>query len=220
MAVGDRVTIILRSSGNEVIVRGHRARIVCRPGSRRNRIFAPRDARIRRACRRHGSTVRPIGQASHVRARAQAATTGVTGTGTDADPFVAPCWKAVGRGCYVRFPARTLRGLWANEYVPSYRCPADHPLLAAKVHFAPFGTTLPSGVDVEGLGPIGVAILKTIAVKVDIPGLKATGLAGQTATGHPNSSATNWTFGTRSYRVVLFCGGVGSFGYPAGAVIK
>ena len=55
------------------------------------------------------------------------------------------------------FAARSLSGLWANEYVPAYQCPPSHPYLYDQ-RYAPAGTSLPQGVGVLGLGPIGMSI--------------------------------------------------------------
>ena len=41
--------------------------------------------------------------------------------------------------------------------MPAYKCPASHAYLYAQ-GYAPFGTSLPDGVEVAGLGPIGVSI--------------------------------------------------------------
>jgi hypothetical protein len=65
---------------------------------------------------------------------------------------------------------------------------------------------------------IGVSITRTLAASIDASPIVARGFAGQTATGHPNSSATNWTVGTNSYRVVLHCGLRDRNWYVAGVV--
>ena len=51
---------------------------------------------------------------------------------------------------------------------------------------APFGTELPFGVEVQGLGPIGVSISAESGATGD------PNSAGGTLTGYPHSSATNW----------------------------
>lgn len=132
----------------------------------------------------------------------------VTGDGSNDNPFTAPCDDYTVTDCTVSsFPARTLNGWLSNEFVPAYECPKTgtigptgsqpHPYLLAQ-NFAPVGTTLPRGVEVQGLGPVGVSIT---AVDYNSAGA----LANQTETGFPNSSATNWAGGSQSYRVILHC---------------
>jgi hypothetical protein len=107
------------------------------------------------------------------------------------------------------FAGRSLTGLWANEYVPAYQCPQlDHPYLLHQ-DYVPFGTTVPDGVEVVGLGPIGVHITGT--------NIDPAGFAFGTLTGFPNSSATNWTIGsTNSYKVILHCTSDSNNGYKPG----
>jgi len=71
------------------------------------------------------------------------------GHGSTEDPFVAPCAHPQNPDCSVTaFPGRSLTGLWANEYVPAYRCPDDHPFLLNQ-NYAPLGTHLPPGVEIQ-----------------------------------------------------------------------
>jgi hypothetical protein len=209
----------VRGTGNTIVVTGHDDRVVCAQGSRRDVLYLGPDDTAGRTCRAQRNVIRPAARRRSLRVRAgvtPAADTGsVTGTGTDADPFVAPCDQHA-IVCTVTFPARTLSGLWANEFVPSYKCPTSHPFLVYRNVNKTYGTTVPDGVAIKGLGPIGVSITKTIAGTADTTTLKASGFAAQTATGYPNSSATNWTFGSNSYQVVLHCN-LRDF-YPAGAV--
>jgi hypothetical protein len=100
----------------------------------------------------------------------------------------------------VSFPARSLTGLWAGELVPAYQCPPDQPVLIY-VSYASWG--LPHGVEVLGLGPIGVYIPST---------LRSEGYHFGTRT--RDSIATNWTHGTASYAVVLHCTRDISASYP------
>jgi hypothetical protein len=212
--------VLVHGTGNTIVVTGHHDHVVCARGSRRDALYLGPGDTAGRACRsKHNVTHTAARRISpQVRASAAAAPASVTGTGTNADPYVAPCTQNT-RVCTVTFPARTLSGLWANEFVPSYKCPVDHPFFIHRNVNGSFGTTVPDGVQIEGLGPIGVSITKTLPVSVNTPTIRASGMAGQTATGHPNSSATNWTFGSNSYRVVLHCvlGGLFDF-YPAGNV--
>lgn len=109
--------------------------------------------------------------------------------------------------CTVSFPERTLSGFWANEFVPAYRCPTsgnfykDFPYLVNQ-NYAPEGTSLRNGVEVQGLGPIGVSILRVS----DTTALyHSTGHLYATGTETDASSATSWTTGSASYHVVLHC---------------
>jgi hypothetical protein len=65
-------------------------------------------------------------------------------------------------------------------------------------------------VEIRGLGPIAVSITGIFAPAGNSQ------LIGQIQTGYPNSSATNWTFGTNSYEVVLHCASNAAYGYTSG----
>lgn len=192
----DGAMVRLTSSGNEVIFSGRNDRVLCAPGSRHNIIYAGPGDFVGRTCR----TARPRVPAQSRLGRPDtppAHAAQVEGAGTNSDPYRKSC-DAPGQGCTVTFPARSLTGLWANEFVPAYGCPATNPHFN-NTSYAPFGTSLPLGVEVQGLGPIGVAITGTGQYLVS--GL----YADRTSTGFPDSSATNWTFGTHKYRVILHC---------------
>jgi len=107
------------------------------------------------------------------------------------------------------FAARKLGAFWSNEYVPAYKCPTDHQYLLDQ-DYAPFGTTLISGVQVQGLGPVGVSITSESVTT----GNYATG----TQKGLGASSATNWNGPGASYKVILHCTSEQSRGwaYPSG----
>jgi hypothetical protein len=211
--------VLVRGTGNTIVVTGDHDRVTCALGSRRDALYLGPGDTAGGACRSRHNVIRVAARRLSPRLRATDHVSvdggSVTGTGTDADPFVAPCDQHA-IVCTVTFPARTLSGLWANEFVPSYKCPASHPFLNFKNVNKAYGTTVPDGVQIKGLGPIGVSITKTIAGTADTATLKASGFAAQTATGYPNSSATNWTLGSNSYQVVLHCN-LRNF-YPAGAV--
>jgi hypothetical protein len=98
--------------------------------------------------------------------------------------------------------------------VPSYKCgnASDGDIGAPYLYiqsFAPGGTTLPEGVAVLGLGPIGMSITATLAVG---PG---NGQAGGTRSASPWSSATNWEISPNSYSVQLYCSELSDDSYPA-----
>ena len=98
-----------------------------------------------------------------------------------------------------RSPPASSRGLWRNEHVPAYRCPDSHPYLQDR-DYAPFASPIIPGVEVIGLGPVGVTIANSIS-----RGLGDHWLATGAQTGRHNSSATNWTAGTNRYRIRLHC---------------
>jgi hypothetical protein len=88
------------------------------------------------------------------------------------------------------------RGLWSNEFVPSYQCPDSHDYLEDR-NYAPAGTALINSVEVKGLGPIGVSITGTRG-SVGILGIIDNYAIGS-LTGLPDSSATNWKGGNQNY---------------------
>ena len=207
-------TVMVESSGDEVMVSGHDDRVLCSRRARDDVIYEGKSDSIGATCRADHDRVLPVKSFTTVRSVARAVAV-VPGQGTDADPYVAPCDNpsVILADCIVSsFPARTLSGLWANEYVPAYRCPNDHPLLLAQ-NYAPFGTSLPRGVEVTGLGPIGVSIAgeSSYLITNHLYFLnKATG----TLTARGNS-ATNWTLGRASYQMILHCTVNSDHGYEA-----
>jgi hypothetical protein len=96
----------------------------------------------------------------------------------------------------------------ANEHVPSYQCPAQFPYLL-DTNYAPAGTTLILGVEIRQAQPwpIGVSISRATAVKESTrpPGWAGPLFGGGISGEGIGSSATNWTFGTATYQVVLHC---------------
>jgi hypothetical protein len=129
----------------------------------------------------------------------------VSGDGTNDKPFIAPCDDPGAVDCVVNsFPGRQLTGLWANEYVPAYKCPDDHPYMYNHA-YVPFGTQVVNGVDVDGLGPIGVSIAGASFIPVTTPNGGHLKQATGTLTGGINSSATSWSASFDSYRVILHC---------------
>jgi hypothetical protein len=181
--------------------RGRADRVACSAGSHDTLIYAD-----------HGDTIAPTCGQRHARVRYRPPPTmsprparaaqAVSGDGSNENPFIAGCDDPGQVDCTASaFPPRTLSDLWSNEYVPAYQCQDDHPYLLNQI-YSPVGTSLPNGVEVQGLGPIGVSIRGVLAGPV-VPGGLSYGRG--TSTGFPNSSATNWTFGTNSYQVILHC---------------
>jgi hypothetical protein len=137
----------------------------------------------------------------------------VSGDGSNDNPFTAPCDDPSQVDCVVNsFKGRSLAGLWANEYVPAYKCPSDHPRLIRKV-YTPFGTQTPNGVEVAGLGPIGVSIAGASFFLGTTTGGSTVKVATGTLTGGVNSSATSWSAWSNTYRVILHCTSDPSHGY-------
>jgi hypothetical protein len=170
-------------------------RVVCEPGQ------------VDRIVADGGDTLHPrCGEAARAAPSAGAAQS-VGGNGTNRDPFTAACSNPQPVDCTITsFASRSLTGLWANEFVPAYICPRDdHPGLLNQ-DYAPFGTALPAGVEIEGLGPIGVSI-------TGVSQLVKRGRANGTQTGTGVSSATNWRLDTQSYRLKLHCTSDTSRGY-------
>ena len=217
-------TIDLESPVDEVIATGHDDHVVCSGDSFHDVIYDNHSDTVNNTCHKHHDPVRPDSQAVATAASAAASANlarggggpvahaaAVTGSGTNENPYTAPCKDPELITCTVdSFDSRTLSGYWANEYVPAYKCPSDHAYLLS-AFYAPAGTQLPRGVEVEGLGPIGVSISATSPR----PTSGSIGLATGTLTGYPNSSATNWdTFGAaHSYKVILHCTSSTSLGY-------
>jgi hypothetical protein len=192
-------TIELKSPKDEVVVSGNDDRVLCSGDSVDDVIHAGRRDSVAKTCRRDHDQVLAFRQA---KSAAHAATSSVTGDGSNLNPYTSgPCASAYIESCVVEFPSRTLSGYWANEYVPAYRCPPDHPYLR-NTSYSSGSNKVPLGVavGVDPQGAVGVSISGT-SHQSSTSASYATG----TATGFPNSSATNWSFDTSSYTVVLYC---------------
>jgi hypothetical protein len=200
---GKGATIILESPWDEVIANGPHDRIICAEHSSHELIKLDEDVKVSKRCHGHHDTIKRLGAGpSAASASATAHSSAIFGSGTNADPFRGNCDPGTlfTPVCITTFPARTLDFFWDREFVPAYECPGSHHWLLNQ-NFAPSGTALPPGVEVGGLGPIGVSITHTFG---DMPdGIKAQG----TETGAGNSDATNWKVpsGPASYQVILHC---------------
>jgi hypothetical protein len=189
---------ILTGSGDEVIASGSHDRVVCSPGARDILIHRRPGDTISPTCRGDRARVLSIRRSGAQRARMAAA---IEGNGSNATPYQTACTTKQKDSCTVStFPARQLDGLWANEFVPAYQCPDDHQYLYFK-NYAPPGTTIPHGVELDRDSDVGVSITATVRPR----GADLIGRTYGTATGFPNSGATNWALGKRSYRVILHC---------------
>jgi hypothetical protein len=200
-------TVKIDSPGNEVVANGPHDRVVCGAHVEDEVIHLGKTDTASKSCRGHGDEIdhrsSSHSAAAHVAARV------ITGSGTNADPYVASDCSFVlpGGVCEFVFPQRTLTGYWANEYVPAYKCNSTYPFL----HFHAYATELvPHGVNTNG--PIDSNI------GVNISGIYSTasGYAGGTLTGFPHSSATNWGLGASSYWVELYCTSDSGASYVAG----
>jgi RTX calcium-binding nonapeptide repeat (4 copies) len=201
-------TVVITGAGtNHVdVADGNSDRVHCSSGSRNRIVVDPGDW-LHPRCRSQASItlLRQDRAARTARRRARSTQQSkITGDGSTDNPYTAPCDNERQTICVVgSFRARSLSQLWDTENVPAYKCPASHPYLYAQ-NYAPFGTALPDGVEVAGLGPIGVSIT----------GIKTSGgWAIGTLTGVPNSSATSWSIGTNSYQVRLHCSKTTANGY-------
>lgn len=201
-------TIELESSHDEVIDTGHNDHILCTRGALHDTIYDNHSDTVNRTCHKDHDQVRPVTKSVLARdfAPPVAHPAAVSGDGSNSNPYteIGTCSWSV-NSCTVSFDSRTLSGLWTNEQVPAYACPAPDSFLSA-TDFAPFGTTVPGGVEVNGLGPIGIYIPRTRDVPSNL---------GYTPGGtlRDSSSATNWTIGSASYQVVLHCTSNAPFGY-------
>jgi hypothetical protein len=182
-------TVFPGSGTNQVnVADGDRDSVVCAAGSI-NHIDADRSDRIARSCRVGRSSLRYLRlPGGHPSAHAAQAT---SGAGTNASPYTAECnpVEPSTTDCKIQLWSESLSGLWTHAGVP-----ASHPW-AKNTDYVPFGTSVPFGVEIAGLGAIGVSIQETLS---DTNGYV-------TGTGTVNASATNWTFNTDTYTVYLHC---------------
>jgi hypothetical protein len=198
---------IRAGSGDVVVVVGRHDRVLCSRGSRNVTVYAGRSASVSSTCRAHHGRVLSLSRLRQP-ARPVAAAGAVNGDGSNDHPFVAPCDDPGNVDCTITaFPQRTLSGAWANEYVPAYVCPSDHPYLLNHFYNPPFTSwgpgveVLRDEVPVWGY-PINVSITGNSYFDEPTP----PNMFGGTLTGFPNSSATNWAWGgTHWYRLVLHC---------------
>jgi hypothetical protein len=103
--------------------------------------------------------------------------------------------------CLMAFPQRSLSGfLTAEKPVPAYACPSLDPNPNVRrggwslenADYVPALTDVPLGVEVRGLGPVGIFIPNPSE-------------QGEHQTSRQDSSATSWLTGTHSYQIVLHC---------------
>ena len=206
---------IRAGSGDVVIAAGRRDRVLCSRGARNVTVYAGRSDSVSSTCRASHGRVLPLGRLQRLRQPepARAAAGEVTGDGSNSNPFTAFC-NSSGAGCTVAFPARTLKGAWANEYVPAYSCPGAFPYLLDK-NYAPRFATWGPGVEIQRnqFRDLGYPIQVNITGKSYFNEATRPNLFSGTLTGFPNSSATNWLWdlgmggrgGPNSYQIILHC---------------
>jgi hypothetical protein len=195
-------TVIRTGAGRDKVLTSGRGNLItCAPSSHDDLIYASRGDSVSPNCHRNRSRVLFRAPPGPAPSRARAAQQAVTGDGSNGNPFTAPCDPPPAQGCTVSsFPARTLPSFWSNEFVPAYKCPATDQYLL-DVDYEPFGTQLDRGVQVNGLGPVAVAMTGGSYVTGSDGTLYFTG----TYTGYPYSSATNWDGPNSSYQIILHC---------------
>jgi hypothetical protein len=220
-------TIVLESPGDEVIANGPHDRIVCAKHANHELIEVAKGEKVSKSCRGHHNEIEPLASSS-VSARSSAATAhaSVEGEGTNSHPFIAPCENPSQVDCTVNgfaprlVPCPGINCLWGTENVPVYRCPGrvnvdtggephviDHPYLLNQ-NYAPAGTHLDNGVEVDGLGDVG-ALIHTINTPETFQG---TGFF-RVETSSVDSTVTNWTLGFQHYTVILHCTSDPTHGY-------
>jgi hypothetical protein len=119
-----------------VVLTGRRDRVVCPSGARGVVVLRESGTTVDPACRRGGASVRTLD--TRVAQQPPFGAGAVTGDGRNDHPFTAPCDDPQDVDCTISaFAQRTLSGSWANEYVPAYECPADHPYLLNKLYEPP-----------------------------------------------------------------------------------
>jgi hypothetical protein len=196
--------IKISGSGDTAVASGAHDKVVCPARSNGDVIYAGPTDVISPTCRHGHARILALTKLRRPRPNVAAKAASITGNGSNDSPFVAPCDDPGDADCVITaFPARTLSGAWASEYVPAYKCPPDHPYLYFK-GYAPFGVALPPGFEIhedQGFWAIGISITG----KLTVDDGKFVFFAGS-ATGFPNSSANNWLWGgSHWYQVELHC---------------
>lgn len=222
-------TITLASPGNEVIANGPHDRIVCAAHAHNELIEVAKGEKVSKSCKGHHNNVEPLTKSSlsaHSSSMTAHASATVSGSGTNSDPFIAPCDDPSQVDCTVSgfdsrlVPCPGINCFWGTENVPDYRCPGrvftdtlgerhvfDHPYLLNR-NYAPAGTHLDNGVAVEGLGPVGAEIST-----INNPDPHQGTGSFSVETSSELSTVTNWTPEFRHYKVILHCTSDPTHGY-------
>jgi hypothetical protein len=208
-------TIRLTSDGNQVMLYGNNDHVVCSATSHNDVIYYNRSDSVNATCAANHARLYDLERGppnTPYRLLRAAVAAPVQGTGTNDDPYVAPCDDPSHVDCIVSsFAQRRLDHFWANEFVPAYRCPADHPYLV-NGNWAPVGSFYLPGVEVRESGSWSINVF------IPGPGLH-TGSSRQppqwttgTATGVGGGTATQWD-GNSVYQVFLHCTSTTDHGY-------
>jgi hypothetical protein len=195
-----------RAGTGDVVVARRDHRVLCPRSARNLTVYAGKGTSLSRACRAGDTRVLSLAQLRQP-APPAAAPSVVQGDGSNDNPFVAPCDDPQNVDCTITaFPARTLSGAWAHEFVPAYRCPPGHQYLLNHGYAPPF-TSWGPGVEISfDSTPVGNPIDVAITGNSYFDEPTPPNLFSGTLTGFPNSSATNWLWGgTHWYRIVLHC---------------
>jgi Ca2+-binding RTX toxin-like protein len=196
----------LRAGSGDVVVARRDAQVLCSRSSQNVTVYAGENASVSSTCRAADTRVLSLSELKQP-VRKVGTPSAVTGDGSNDNPFVAPCDDPGNVDCTISaFPARTLSGAWANEYVPAYKCPAGNPYLLNKNYAPPF-TTWGSGVEISfDTTPVGTPIDVAITGYSYYDEPTPPNLFSGTLTGFPNSTATNWLWGgSHWYRITLHC---------------
>jgi hypothetical protein len=174
-------TITLESPADEVIANGPHDKILCAKHSSQELIEVAKGDKVSKSCKGHHDQIEPA-PALSLSAHSSAARAHAS----------AECNLGSVGDCTVRSFTHTLDGLWVADTVPSTRC---FPGVLVNQNYAPFGTTVIPGIEVEGLGPIGVNISTPFRDPSE----------GNRVVGNDGGSATNWVTGSASYTLILHC---------------
>ena len=154
----------------------------------------------------HDQTIRLLVSRGPDGGRRRVRTGTITGSGTNDDPYTAPCGDKVDGSCQVTFMEFSLPNFLNFQSIPAYRCPDSDPWLIKK-DLSP-GRIVPPGVLVEEIkGVVGTTIVGVSAKegKTETRGTKtyAFDYATGTRTGFPNA-AHAWSNDVK-FRITLYC---------------
>ncbi len=146
-AAAPDATVKVEGAHSAVVVSGSHDAVTCSPGVHNDVIEAGASATVSDSCRADRDRVVPY--LAEARPEPRVAPGLITGTGTEADPYVAPCDNPVVQVCTVStLEARGLRAQ-AEDSIPAYRCPADHPWFQNRSYAPSTGPILILGPGVE-----------------------------------------------------------------------
>jgi hypothetical protein len=202
-------TVRLTGDNDEVMVTGQNDQVICAPTSHNDVIYSNQSDSVDPTCSANDASLYDFEQSSPKPGfrLVDTTTASMQGSGTNDDPYVAPCANPSAEDCTVTFDYRWLAGGWANgsvETIPAYRCPTDHPYLVAQ-KLVPFGTTAPFGVQIEQTSNPWAINVYIGQFSTTGQGVKGNRLATGIVSSWHESGATNWTAFRNAYRIVLHC---------------